>query len=343
MCCMQRLMMCAVALSALPWVALPRCADASPARAIETQQDYTPDTYAQAGQRVLLADGRRLNLRCSGDGTPAVILEAGGNADSSTWFRVRPLLAKHTKVCAYDRAGFGFSDAGPLPRDLDATVADLHALLQAANIGSPVVLVGHSLGSNIVRRYAQAYPQRVAGLVLVDPPEQAADARMPAAWQAEVADGLIRRDALLTTCEQAAAANDKDTLQQRCLRPPPPWMSAAVAEATRHNKSAPGYWLSLRSEMTSNTQVFSAPVPADENYGAIPLILLRPTLQDQDAPDEVRAVLQAARAETHARILAASRRSSVLEVANTSHDIQLDQPAAVAAAAKKLLDPPPAE
>ena len=131
-----------------------------------------PDSYAKAATLVTVADGRQLNLRCMGSGPQTVMLEAGSHADSTTWFKLQPILSSITKVCAYDRAGYGFSSEGQLPRDLDADVSDLHDLIRASGIKTPVVLVGHSLGSNIVRRYAERYAADVGGMVLIDPPEQ---------------------------------------------------------------------------------------------------------------------------------------------------------------------------
>lgn len=117
--------------------------------------EKTPDEYAAPGRLVRISEQRSLNLRCSGSGPTTAILEAGTNTDSTTWFRVQSLLARTMRVCSYDRAGYGFSDEGPLPRGLGADVSDLRALILASGIKAPVVLVGHSLGANIVRRYAQ--------------------------------------------------------------------------------------------------------------------------------------------------------------------------------------------
>lgn len=307
------------------------------ARGTDTAIEPIDESYATEGQRVALADGRALNLRCSGEGGPVILLEAGGNADSSTWYRVQPGLAELTRVCAYDRAGYGFSDEGPMPRDIDADVADLRALIEAAELPVPVVLAGHSLGSNIVRRYAQRHPRHVAGLVLLDPPEQGADARMPEDWQQQIAAMLPQREALLMRCEEAAVADDAETIQQRCLRTQPAWMGEHVAAAAVNNKSKPAYWRTLRSELASNIAVFAEAVPADESYGAIPLVLLSAGLRDEDAPEEVLKVIAEAREQTHARILAASSRSSAIEVPGTGHDIQLDQPLAVVQAVRGLL------
>lgn len=295
-----------------------------------------PATYAAAGQMVRIGDGRALNLRCSGAGEPAVLLEAGGTADSSTWFRVQPDIARFTRVCAYDRAGYGFSDEGPLPRDIDADVADLHSLIEAAAIPSPVVLVGHSLGSNIVRAYAQRHPQQVSGIVLVDPPEQGPDDGMPAEWLSEVEGMVVRRDELLSACEAAAVAGDDETLQG-CLRAPPVWMGEQVASAIRQNKSKPSYWRTLRSELANNITLFSIPVPSDETHGSLPLLLLRATDQQEGEPDAVRRITDAKRHQTHQRLLAASIQSAVIDVPNSSHDIQLDQPAMVVDAVQRLL------
>jgi pimeloyl-ACP methyl ester carboxylesterase len=82
------------------------------------------------------------------------------------------MLSRTDRVCAYDRAGYGFSTEGPLPRTLDADVADLHALINQAHLATPLRLVGHSLGTNIARRYVERFPLDVAGFVLIDPPAQ---------------------------------------------------------------------------------------------------------------------------------------------------------------------------
>lgn len=309
-------------------------------QASEAAVDMIADAYATPGELVRLRDGREFNVRCSGEGAQGVLLEAGGNADSSAWFRVQPRLASVARVCAYDRAGYGFSDEGPLPRDLDADVADLHAIIEAAGVPVPAVLVGHSLGSNIVRKYAQAFPAQVAGMVLVDPPEHGSDELMPETWQSQTASMLAQRGAFINACEEAAVANDIEAIQQRCLRGPPPWMSERVASAMQRNKAKPSYWRTLRSEFAHNVHVFSIPVPAEESYGSIPLVLLHAAEQDEDAPEEVRKVIEATRSQTHARILAASTRSFSVEVPDSSHDIQLDQPEAVVSAVRRLLGTP---
>ena len=110
-----------------------------------------------------------MNLDCTGSGSPTVLLESGLGGATSSWDLLRPLLAAHTQVCSYDRAGLGFSDPARRPSTSANITDDLHRLLAAASIKPPYVLVGHSTGGLHVRFYAATYPSDVAGMVLVDP------------------------------------------------------------------------------------------------------------------------------------------------------------------------------
>jgi pimeloyl-ACP methyl ester carboxylesterase len=111
--------------------------------------------------------GHRLYIECTGSGGPAVILQAGLGASSSSWAGIAPVVAATTTVCAYDRAGHGRSDeAGP--QDGIALATDLHTLLERAGVPGPYVLAAHSSGGPYVRAYAARYPDQLAGMVLLD-------------------------------------------------------------------------------------------------------------------------------------------------------------------------------
>jgi pimeloyl-ACP methyl ester carboxylesterase len=112
--------------------------------------------------------GFQLYLYCTGTGSPTVILEAGLEGDDITWKEVQPQVAQFTRVCSYDRAGLAHSDYGPTPRDAELSAADLHTLLTKAAIAPPYVLVGHSFGGLLIRRYTFDYPEEVDGLIFVD-------------------------------------------------------------------------------------------------------------------------------------------------------------------------------
>jgi pimeloyl-ACP methyl ester carboxylesterase len=140
-------------------------------QAIATQIDRR--TYPPPSKMVDVGT-HRLHINCVGDGSPTVILEAASLGMSAHWVRVQQQLSQTTRVCAYDRAGLGWSEAGPEPRDARQISSELHSLLKGAGIQGPYVLVGHSYGGLYARMYADRYPADVAGMVLIDSshPEQ---------------------------------------------------------------------------------------------------------------------------------------------------------------------------
>ena len=113
-------------------------------------------------------DGYDTHVICTGAGSPTIVLEAGLGDDFLSWRRVQPALSTVTRVCSYDRAGYGWSAARPGPRDTDHVSEELHALLVEAHIDGPIVLMGHSAGGLFIRRYATRYPQGIVGMVFVD-------------------------------------------------------------------------------------------------------------------------------------------------------------------------------
>lgn len=152
---------------------------ASPATPKSTEPTVTPPvvvstpSFTPAPRPTLPGDkidvgGYNLYLDCKGTGSPTVILESGLEGDVVTWKQVHPEVAKFTRVCRYDRAGLAHSDYGPTPRDAELTAQDLHTLLTKANIAPPYILVGHSFGGLLIRRYAFDYPDDVVGMIFVD-------------------------------------------------------------------------------------------------------------------------------------------------------------------------------
>ena len=119
------------------------------------------------GQRILIGD-HALHIDCRGYGSPVVILESGLGGFSTEWQHVQERLLSRTRVCAYDRAGYGWSDDGPLPRTATRNMRELRALLRAAGEQPPFLLVGQSYGGFIVRLFAEQYADEVSGVVLLD-------------------------------------------------------------------------------------------------------------------------------------------------------------------------------
>lgn len=112
--------------------------------------------------------GHAMRIDCTGDGSPTIVLDAGLGNDGLIWSDVQPKLAKITRVCSYDRAGFGWSTSLPPPRDANHIAGELHGLLIAAKVNDPVVLMGHSIAGLYIRDYATRYPSEVTGLIFVD-------------------------------------------------------------------------------------------------------------------------------------------------------------------------------
>lgn len=174
-------------------------------RLIEQRADAR--RFPQQGKSVSLGPefaNVSLNIDCSGSGSPTVILDSGLGVPAIGWNFVQPQVAKFTRVCSYDRAGYGWSTPGPMPRTSAEIVKELHALLAAAGEKPPYILVGHSFGGFNVRVYNGAYPGEVAGMVLVDASHEDQISRMPpvmtafqkkeeasAKWQAFLAPAMI--------------------------------------------------------------------------------------------------------------------------------------------------------
>jgi pimeloyl-ACP methyl ester carboxylesterase len=134
-------------------------------------------------------NGRQMHINCVGEGSPTVILQAGGGAESLWWYWVQNQLAAHTRVCAYDRSGYGWSDPTENPREALTIVEELHLLLEEAGIDAPYVMAGHSYGAVFTRIYAAQYPQDVIGIVLIDSavliPEQFTDQAAFDQWRTQ--------------------------------------------------------------------------------------------------------------------------------------------------------------
>jgi pimeloyl-ACP methyl ester carboxylesterase len=133
-----------------------------------TEQATFTQPPSPTGQLVDIG-GYRLHLHCIGRGTPTIVLIPGAGDFSFDWSLIQPGLAKQTRTCSYDRAGYAWSELGPNPRTMRQEAAELRILLQKAGIEGPLLLVGHSIGGLIARIYAGDYPQAVTGIALVDP------------------------------------------------------------------------------------------------------------------------------------------------------------------------------
>ena len=145
--------------------------------------------YPPPGRMIPVGD-HRLHLFCQGSGTPTVVIEPGLGVDWVAWAPVVMDLARSVEVCVYDRAGYGWSEPGPIPRTAQQSAEELHHLLSSSKRQGPYVIVAHSFGGHIARAYAGKHGSTLGGVVLVDPadqnpdemPVQPAPAARPASW-----------------------------------------------------------------------------------------------------------------------------------------------------------------
>lgn len=128
----------------------------------------TTSSDREPGRLIALAT-HRLHLLDTGHGTPAVVFDAALGGSFLSWSLIQPHVSRLTRTCSYDRAGFGWSDPGPMPRTAGRVADELHALLHAAGVPPPYLLVGHSFGGLVVRIFAARHRDEVAGLVLLEP------------------------------------------------------------------------------------------------------------------------------------------------------------------------------
>jgi pimeloyl-ACP methyl ester carboxylesterase len=194
---------------------------------------------AGLARRVGLPEGRKLYLVCRGRGSPTVILESGFRDDADIWIKraestqqrtVFPVVASFTRVCAYDRPGTTFGADGRsrsspvrMPRTARDAVADLHALIIAARLSGPFVLVGHSTGGLIVRLYTSAYPGEVSGMVLVDAiPETIASSLSVSQWNEYNARYLTAPPPALAGYADLEMFDFTKSFEQMRKRPRPP-------------------------------------------------------------------------------------------------------------------------
>jgi pimeloyl-ACP methyl ester carboxylesterase len=288
--------------------------------------------------------GHSLHLDCAGEpateSAPTVILDAGLGGYSQDWVWVQPQVAEFARVCAYDRAGYAWSDPGPMPRDSGQIVAELHALLSEAGVPPPYVLVGQSFGGLNARFYARQYPDEVAGVVLVDAtPDCIYDDPAFSASQHGDDRGeillfrtvtVLSRYGILRLFVQLAGTKPLTFLEDY----PPEIHSDILAVVFLHTQYYEAVVAELETFEDSTRQVQVAPPDPDVPY----IVIARRLLSEQDGPEVDPAQEQAwRRLQTE---LAESAPNGALVIAEESdHVIHMCQPDVVVDAIRQIVEP----
>ncbi len=158
-----------VAVKILKWLGIGLAALLVLGFVYQTASILLDGEYAPPESERVAVNGRMVHVVCMGQGPQTFVLDAGAGAWSFEWYRVQPLLAKGGRVCAFDRAGSGWSDSSDTGFDGVSKSDELAVLVRAAKIPRPFFYVGHSLGANYAQIYYAKYPADIAGLVLIEP------------------------------------------------------------------------------------------------------------------------------------------------------------------------------
>jgi pimeloyl-ACP methyl ester carboxylesterase len=254
--------------------------------------------------------GHRLHIHCAGAGRPTVVLETGALAMSALWGGVQPEVAVRTRVCSYDRAGLGWSDPGPRPRDAMHIASELRTLLRNAGETPPYVLVGHSFGGLLVRVYTDRYPEDVVGLLLLDSshPDQVARFEKvqgkPSFLEAHLVPALLptmaRLGVLRSSLQFTDAGRRFDGLGPRRAAE----FRAFFADSSHQSAGD--------AEMDAWDQT-AAQARATRHLGDLPLVVI--SAEEAEAPSPERRV----RLELHEELASLSSRGSHRILAGTTH------------------------
>lgn len=298
---------------------------------------------------VRLPDGRRLNFRCAGSGSPTIVFEQGAEGMIFNWAKVQPAVSAMTRTCFYDRGGFGWSDPPRYPVTAQSVTDDLHTLLDRAGIKRPLILVGHSIGGFYATMYADRYPSEVAGLVLVDPGFSGQTLGLSPERQAFGQANVRRGEAYLLRCAELArtgrltAANLADN---RCFSLPADAADPKPRRYALHAVTKPHWY---EAEHSQSVNYFSGDGDlsvshrqerdASRRFGAMPLIVLSRDHVENDSwrtPEE-RAAFQEQWRAGHVALAGRSSRGRFEIVPRSGHFIQKDRPEAVIDAVREVL------
>jgi pimeloyl-ACP methyl ester carboxylesterase len=276
--------------------------------------------YPPPGQLVDVG-GYRLHISCTGTGSPTVVIDAGLGDWSTSWGVVQSEVAKTTRVCTYDRAGMGWSEAGPLPRDAAQFARELHTLLQNANIPGPYVMAGHSLGGFGVRVFVHDYASEIAGVVLIESmnPQQVAQSLTEVQSQSNPQSRIYSSLTVLARCGLVR------WLPRPVLRFLSP--SLPTTEDVHYSRYVRLQSMQAARNESQGLSASGAEAAAVKNFGDLPLIVL--TAQLNDIPDWQ---------QWQTELLELSSSSQQLFAENSGHNIQIEQPEAAVAAILKMVE-----
>lgn len=283
--------------------------------------------------------GLDMHMHCVGRGSPVVVLESGLGGLSLDWALVQPELSRLTTVCSYDRPGYGHSSNCAKERTAGQIADDLYFLLHRAGFkNDKYILVGHSFGGLPVRVFAGRYPEKAAGVALIDSAHEDLDARAPdAIFQANAS-----LDSVLQLLQLAARFGLVRWAGIENLAEYSPFVSADVPEDVREEYEAElsrgRHWETVRRELDAQGLSFRQ-ARETGGLGEIPLVVVR-SGQHESLPqltEEENREFRRAWTELQEELASLSSDSEILVAEESDHEIIFKQPEIIIEAVKKLL------
>ncbi|MEM9089799.1 MAG: alpha/beta hydrolase [Cyanobacteria bacterium P01_F01_bin.53] len=299
-------------------------------------QAFDRRKYPPQGQLIDIG-GFRLHLNCMGQGTPTVVMDAGGAAPAITWGLVPAEIAKFTRVCTYDRAGLGWSEPNPrISRTSQQSVDELRLLLTKAGIKPPYILVGHSLGGVNMRLYASQYPADVVGLVLVDSSHE--NQMTSEMWKRVTMQSwlyqifrIVSQVGVLRLIGEMNLLPMLEDIKRDIQKYP--LAVQALFDTFKSFCYRSCYWATASSELANIKKSFEDVQPVT-SLGSLPLIVLSQGSKDSKVSDERRQRW----ASLQLDLTKLSSHSQHIIAENSGHFVQLDQPELVVSALQQLIE-----
>jgi pimeloyl-ACP methyl ester carboxylesterase len=293
--------------------------------------------------RLVDIGGRKLNLFCNGIGSPTVVFESPSGGAGWEWWAVQTKVAARTRACVYDRAGYGFSDPSPRAADAENAAADLHALLKAAAVAPPYVLVGNSFGGGSVELYTWHYPAEVSGLVLVEPMHEDENVRPDALTHGSITESEGQIIAFGNGCAAQAAKgfDPRSEAYDDCIGGVDPSLPGAVGAVGLKQRLMPAWWRTRQAERQAIPADRAQLRAARKPFGDLPVIVLvrgvSPYLIPGKPQGDTNKAIEAANLALLTDVANSSKNGEVRVVAGAGHVIQEAQPDAVVTAVDDVL------
>lgn len=303
-------------------------------QALATAKDL--HKYPPPGKLVDIG-GYQLHIDCIGEGSPTVVMDYGLGGLSLVWSLVQPEVAKFTRVCTYDRAGYAWSTSSLKTRTSQQMVQELHTLLNRAEIEGPYVLVGHSLGGLNACLFASQYPKEVVGMVLVDAVPANVYSRLVPEWKNQMAAtqrmfytlSTISRLGLLRLLVQLRGTEAAPDFVKKLPSEVQPAILAKFLPKTFNTAITENQLMESSTQQISNQEILKE----------LPIVVLShgenmfSDLSDKEA-EQAEKIWQ----ELQAELANLSSKSKLLIAQNSGHNVHIDQPQLVIDAIQQVID-----